>query len=50
MSSILLTHDRARLPILEPGKVSWLAALLLMFAICLVAWTGIGLLVAKLIN
>jgi hypothetical protein len=50
MQPILLPHDRARFPILDPGKVSWLAALLLLFAICLVAWAGIGLLVAKLFD
>ncbi len=50
MSLILLPQDRARFLILEPSKVSWLAALLLMFAICLVAWAGIGLLVAKLFD
>jgi hypothetical protein len=50
MSPILLPHHRARFPISEPGKVSSLAALLLMFAGCVAAWTGIVLLVGKLIN
>jgi len=51
MSQIFLPHHGARLTIpAEPGKLSWLVAVLLMFAGCLLAWTGLGLLVAKLIS